>query len=228
LTIAANLQQVKQHIAAAAARAGRRPEEITLVAVTKNVPPEAIRQAIEVSQTVFGENRVQEAEEKIFTLPETLEWHMIGRLQTNKVRRALELFSWIQSVDSLHLAEAIDKRCAQLKREIKVLLEVNIAGEATKAGFSPYDLPGAAEIILKMPHLQVQGLMTIAPLTADPELARPYFQKLRKMRDQLQMAFPQVSWSVLSMGMTDDFEVAIEEGSTMVRIGRAIFGERVG
>jgi hypothetical protein len=237
-TIASNLAAVRQRLAAAARRAGRSPEEITLVAVTKTVLPTLLL-AYELGLRDFGENRVQEAEAKIASArPQAVDirWHLVGHLQTNKAKAAVELFDFIHSVDSLHLAEALDRRAQAAGQRLPVLLEVNVSGEPSKSGFAvagaepaaPWEaLLPAVEQILALPHLDVQGLMTIAPLASDPEQARPYFRALRELRDELQQRFLQVAWRHLSMGMTDDFEVAIEEGATMVRLGRAIFGERM-
>ena len=237
-TIAHNLAAVRQRLAAAAQRAGRSSEEITLVAVTKTVPLPSILIAYELGLRDFGENRVQEAAAKIAgARPQAtdIRWHLVGHLQTNKAKAAVELFDCIQSVDSLHLAEALDRRAQAAGRLLPVLLEVNVSGEASKSGFAAAGAGPAAwreallpavERLLALPHLDVQGLMTIAPLVSDPEQARPYFRALRQLRDELQRRFPQTNWRHLSMGMTDDFEVAIEEGATMVRLGRAIFGER--
>ena len=237
-TIAHNLAVVRQRLAEAARRAGRSPGEITLVAVTKTVPLPSVLIAYELGLRDFGENRVQEAAAKIASTRQQatdIRWHMVGHLQTNKAKAAVELFDCIQSVDSLHLAEALDRRAQAAGRRLPVLLEVNVSGEASKSGFAAAGagpavrreaLLPAVERLLALPHLDVQGLMTIAPLTSDQEQARPYFRALRQLRDELQRRFPQTNWRHLSMGMTDDFEVAIEEGATMVRLGRAIFGER--
>jgi len=237
-TIASNLAAVQQRLAEAARRAGRSPEEITLVAVTKTVPLPSILIAYALGQRDFGENRVQEAAAKIAgARPQAtdIRWHLVGHLQTNKAKAAVELFDFIQSVDSLHLAEALERRAQAAGRRLPVLLEVNVSGEASKSGFAAAGAGAAAprevllpavERLLALPHLDVQGLMTIAPLASDAEQARPYFRALRQLRDELQQRFPQTNWRHLSMGMTDDFEVAIEEGATMVRLGRAIFGER--
>jgi len=233
--IAANLKRVQKRMADAARRAGRNPEEITLVAVTKAIEPAIVKQAIALGLRDFGENRVQEAEWKAPLLPEVT-WHMIGHLQRNKVKKALLIFDLIHSVDSLRLAQEIDRRASRIGARVPVLLEVNLSGEATKYGFrmAPCVTRGEekeaffsyVEEILRLPCLQVKGLMTMAPLVAQPEEARPYFQRLRGLREELREKFSQACWEDLSMGMTDDFEVAIEEGATMVRTGRAIFGER--
>jgi pyridoxal phosphate enzyme (YggS family) len=222
-------------MAYAARRAGRNPEEITLVAVTKTIEPAVIKEVIALGVRDLGENRVQEAEGKAPLLPEVT-WHMIGHLQRNKVKKALLVFDMIHSLDSLRLAQEIDRRASRIGARVPVLLEVNLSGEATKYGFrmAPRVTQGGekealfsyVEKILRLPCLEVKGLMTMAPLVAQPEEARPYFQRLRGLREELRERFPQASWEDLSMGMTDDFEVGIEEGATMVRIGRAIFGER--
>ncbi len=217
LTVAQRLEQVRERIAAACQRAGRSPREVSIVAVAKGFPPEAIREAWEAGVRHLGENRVQEALAKrphLQDLP--LTWHMVGHLQTNKVKAALELFDIIQSVDSLRLAQELDRRAS---RPVPVLLEVNVAGEASKFGFSPDELPHVWPRLRDLPNLEVRGLMTVAPIADDPEAVRPVFRRLREMAEALGLR-------ELSMGMSDDFEVAIEEGATMVRLGRAIFGER--
>ncbi|RLC82738.1 MAG: YggS family pyridoxal phosphate-dependent enzyme [Chloroflexi bacterium] len=228
--IEANLRRVRERIAEAALRKGRRPEDITLVAVTKTIDPERILIAARLGVKHFGENRVQEALRKIPVVNQALgtppTWHMVGHLQTNKVRKALGIFDFIHSVDSVRLAREINKRAGRESKVVPILLEVNISGEATKFGFAPEEVEDAVREILSFPNLSVQGLMTIAPIVNDPEEARPFFRRLRELRDYLAEQFPQIDWKHLSMGMTDDFEVAIEEGATMVRLGRAIFGER--
>jgi hypothetical protein len=219
MNIERNIREVERRIAQAAERAGRSPEEITIVAVTKGVAPQAIEAALKAGIRHIGENRVQEAKEKIALLS-ALElhptWHMVGHLQTNKAKTAMEIFDIIHSVDSLRLAEALSHRA---QNTLPVLLQVNISGEGTKSGLSTAELPKALEEVARLPRLEVKGLMTIAPLMNDPEEVRPIFRRLRELRDSLGLEH-------LSMGMTDDFEVAVEEGATMVRIGRAIFGER--
>ena len=217
--IAENLSTIRERIARAAQRAGRRPDDILLIGASKTVDAARIREAFAAGLTHFGENRVQEAEAKLAQLADIRAktvWSLIGPLQTNKITRTLQLFDAIHSVDSVRLAEAISTRAA---RDVPVLLEVNIGGEASKSGFPPAELPTACEQARRFPHLRIEGLMTVPPQTLDPEQARPYFQALRRLRDQLGLTH-------LSMGMTGDFEVAIEEGATMVRIGRALFGER--
>ncbi len=218
-SVKANLESVKLRIALACRRAGRSPDEVTLVAVTKGVPPSVIAEAFKLGIRDFGENRVQEADKKMGQLTDLSPrptWHMVGHLQTNKAKLALTLFDIIQSVDSINLAQELSRRA---QKPLPVLLEVNVAGETTKTGFRKEELPGIYDIIKKLPNIQVQGLMTVAPLSADAEQVRPVFRQLRQLRDLLGLEH-------LSMGMTDDFEVAIEEGATMVRLGRAIFGAR--
>lgn len=239
--IEANLTRVRDRIAAAAQRGGRGPEEVTLVAVTKTHPARVVAAAYAVGLRDFGENRLEEASAKIPTvqeiipLPERPRWHMVGHLQRRKVRRAVALFDLIHSVDTLRLAQRINRVTEESGKVIQVLLEVNVSGEASKYGF---DLSAAGgkqaraaffadvEQILALPYLRPCGLMTMAPIVTDPEQARPMFVALRTLRDDVSRRFPEVDWCELSMGMTDDFEVAIEEGATMVRIGRAVFGER--
>ena len=220
-TIAERVEAVRLQIADACRRAGRSPEDVTIVAVTKGFPAEAVRDAFAAGLSQFGENRVQEAQAKLPLLADLAPkptWHMVGHLQTNKVKTALGLFDIIQSVDSLHLAQEISRRAPQSVR-VPVLLEVNVAGEAAKYGFSPGELPVRAAEVRALPGLDVRGLMTVAPLVADSEDARPLFRRLRELGQSLGLRG-------LSMGMTDDFAVAVEEGATVVRIGRAIFGER--
>ncbi len=212
------VERVRERIARACMRAGRSPEEVTLVAVTKGVEPEKIIEAFEAGIREFGENRVQEMERKMESLRgirEAARWHMVGHLQTNKVKKALELFDTIQSVDSVKLAEAINRRA---QRKVPVFIQVNVSGEPTKFGFSPQELPSALERIKSLSNLEIRGLMTIAPLTDDEKILREVFRKLRELRDAFGLEH-------LSMGMSNDFEIAVEEGATIVRIGRAIFGE---
>ena len=217
--IGANIEAVKLRIARACERVGRLPDAVTIVAVTKTVEPSAVATAFKLGIRHFGENRVQEAERKIRQL-DWLEphptWHLVGHLQTNKVKVAMELFDIIQSIDSVRLAEVISRRT---ETTLPVLLEVNISGEASKGGFSVAEVAPALEAISRLPRLEIKGLMTIAPMVADAEEVRPVFKELCSLRDSLGLEH-------LSMGMTDDFEVAVEEGATLVRIGRAIFGER--
>jgi pyridoxal phosphate enzyme (YggS family) len=225
--LAARVRAVRARVAAAAGRAGRDPEDVLLVAVSKTVDAERVRAVYELGVKTFGENRVQEARGKIAALRLPLiRWELIGHLQTNKVARAAELFARVQSVDSLRLAEALDREAGRLGRTLPILLEVNVAGEASKFGLAPEAAPAAARAVAALPHLRAEGLMTVAPPAADPEAVRPVFRRLRALRDELRAAAPAGDWRHLSMGMTDDFEVAVEEGATIVRIGRALFGAR--
>ena len=219
MDIARNITEVRERIAHAAARAGRSPDDITIIAVTKYVDDSAIQQAVEAGIKHFGENRVQEAQRKIIQLPGSNLcpiWHMIGHLQRNKVQTALKIFDIIHSIDSVRLAQAIS---AQAEKVFPILLQVNIAGEKTKGGFQRDELSEAVAEISRLPNLSLKGLMTIAPLVDDPEEVRPVFRELRELRDSFGMEH-------LSMGMSNDFEIAVEEGATMVRLGRIIFGER--
>lgn len=217
--VAHNINQIRQRIRSAAERAGRQPEDVTLVAVSKTVEPERLEAALVAGQTLFGESRVQEAKVKIPLIAARAHWHMIGHLQTNKARDAVALFDVIHSVESVKLAAELSKWAERAGKAQAILLEVNVSGEASKFGLKPEDLESTLTEINKLPRLEVQGLMTIAPVAEEVEKARPYFRRLRELRDALNLR-------ELSMGMTHDFEVAIEEGATLVRIGAAIFGER--
>jgi PLP dependent protein len=211
----------------AASRTGRSLADITVVAVTKSFSVEKVREAAEAGMTVFGENRVQEAASKIPSVGKPLEWHLIGHLQTNKVKTALELFSLIQSVDSLRLAQFISKECAESGKTARALLEVNISGEAQKYGFNPDAIGEAADQIAQLPGIRIEGLMGIAPLEGGESAKRAAFKNLRNLFDKLKSkSGPACEMKILSMGMSDDFTLAIEEGSTMIRVGRALFGER--
>jgi pyridoxal phosphate enzyme (YggS family) len=225
--LAANIAEVQAKISAAAQRAGCAAAEITLVAVSKTQPPDMVKIAYNLGVTHFGENRIQEALSKsaVFS-PANIAWHMIGHLQSNKAGKAVGAFACIQSVDSLHLAKLLNRHAEQAGMRQAILLQVNISGELSKEGMTVAETRPLARQIVALPYLDVQGLMTIAPLVADAEEVRPVFRALRHLRDQLRQASPDCTWSHLSMGMTDDFQVAIEEGATIVRIGRAIFGER--
>lgn len=219
MDIEGNLREVERRIAQAAHRAGRSPAEITIVAVTKEVVPQAIEAALKAGIRHIGENRVQEAKEKMRLLSASglhPTWHMVGHLQRNKVKTAVEIFDIIHSIDSLRLAQEVSQRA---QKTLPVLLQVNISGEGTKGGFSVAQLPQALDEVARLPRLEVKGLMTIAPLAADAEEVRPIFRRLRELRDRLRLEH-------LSMGMSDDLEVAVEEGATMLRIGRAIFRKR--
>jgi pyridoxal phosphate enzyme (YggS family) len=231
MSIAGNLALVRERIATAARGAGRSPSEIALIAVSKTQPPERIHEAYAAGLRLFGENRVQEFAEKAAALRDLhgAEWHMIGHLQTNKAAKAVELFDAMDSVDALRLAEKLDAAAKSQGKRLAVLIEINVGGEAAKSGLAP-DSSELDQILRAAPRLvslEFRGLMTVPPLTEDPEQARPYFRKLRQLRDQIAAkGLPAISMDILSMGMSHDFEVAIEEGSTCVRIGTAIFGER--
>ena len=226
-----NVNEIRERIAQAARRAGRLPEEIALMAVTKTHPAELIREAYAAGIRLFGENRVQEFAGKAAALSglANAEWHMIGHLQTNKAGKAAESFSAVDSVDSLKLAEKLDAAARGLNKKLPVLIEVNVGGESAKSGVA-LDSREFDELLTAAPRfeaLQFRGLMTVPPFTEDPQGARPYFRKLRELRDTIAARrLPAISMDVLSMGMSHDFEVAIEEGSTCVRVGTAIFGER--
>ncbi len=224
-SIAENLERVREQIAQAAARAGRVAEDIELVAVTKTHPAEKLREAIEAGQTLFGESRVQEARAKIPELPSNLRWQFVGHLQKNKIRHALPLFEMIHSVDSLGLAQDINRIAEEQGMHPRVLLEVNVAGEGSKFGFESETLRAEMESLLALPRLSILGLMTIPPLAEEAEASRKYFVQLRTLRDRLQAEF-RVDLAQLSMGMTQDFPIAVEEGATLVRVGTAIFGKR--
>jgi pyridoxal phosphate enzyme (YggS family) len=231
MSIAANVASIKERMAAAARRSGRGLSRIALMAVSKTQPPERIREAYDAGLRLFGENRVQEFAGKAVALADlhAAEWHMIGHLQTNKAARTAEFFRAVDSVDSLKLAEKLDAAARNLGKTLEVLVEINVGGEAAKSGAAP-NSPTLEELLLATPRLQAlvfRGLMTVPPLTDDPEGARPYFRRLRKLRDTIAARkLPTVAMEQLSMGMSHDFEVAIEEGSTCVRVGTAIFGER--
>jgi len=225
--IKTNILNICERIAAAAARANRDPAGIRLMAVSKTVEPERIRQALDAGITLLGENYVQEAREKIPVVGRPAVWHMIGHLQTNKVKYVVNLFDWIHSVDRLELARELDKRAGQRSRRLNVLIEVNVSGEASKNGAAPGQVLELVRQISILPNVSVRGLMTMPPYSDDPENSRPCFIVLRQLRDEIvSAALPGISMDELSMGMTDDFEVAIEEGATIIRVGRAIFGER--
>lgn len=220
-----NLHGIHERIAAAAVRARRQPADVQLVAVSKTFPADSVRHAWEAGQRLFGESRVQEAAIKIPALPGAMRWHFIGHLQKNKIRRALPLFELFHGIDSQDTAGAMDRIAAEAGAFPRVLLEVNVAGEATKFGFRADDLERQVEELLALPRLQIEGLMTIAPYDDDPEASRPHFRALREVRDRL-AARTGLPFGTLSMGMSGDFEIAIEEGATIVRVGSAIFGAR--
>jgi pyridoxal phosphate enzyme (YggS family) len=223
---AENLNSIRQRVAAACARAGRDVNSVTLLAVSKTHPPETIRAAVECGQLLFGENKIQEAKAKIPLCPGKARWQFIGHLQSNKVRDAVELFEMIQGVDSLAIAKEISKRAEQAAKTMPILVEVNVAGEGSKFGYAPERLLAELNELNALPRIEVHGLMAIPPYAVVPEKARPYFQKLRELKERAESVLgaplPQ-----LSMGMSGDFDVAIEEGATMVRVGTALFGERL-
>ncbi len=223
--IAERLVAIREKMAMAALAAGRNPAEVELVAVSKTHPTESVREACEAGQIIFGENRVQELVSKAPLLPSHLHWHLIGHLQKNKIRKVLPTVDLIHGVDSLSLAREIDRVASELGLFPRVLLEVNVSGESTKFGFTPGLLSRELETLLALPRLQVEGLMTIAPYVEIAEDVRPVFASLRKLRDDFTRQF-RVPLTTLSMGMSGDFEIAIAEGATLVRIGTAIFGNR--
>jgi len=224
-SIAENLERVRKQMAHAAANAGRAVDEIELVAITKTHLAEKVREAIEAGQTLFGESRVQEARTKIPELPSNIRWHFVGHLQKNKIRHALPLFELFHGVDSLALAEEMNRIATDEGMHPRVLLEVNVAGEGSKFGFSTDKLREQMEELLALQRLSILGLMTIPPLADKTEASRRYFVQLRELRDRLQTEF-HVDLPQLSMGMTQDFPIAVAEGATLVRVGTAIFGER--
>lgn len=236
IDIAAHLRSVQARIADAARRTGRDPAQIRLVAVTKTLSTDLIGAAYELGLRDFGENRVEEAAGKVAALPPDITWHMIGHIQSRKAKQVVQLMHCIHSVDSLWLAVRLDRLSVRRLPPLPVLLEINVSGESSKSGFpaarwsaDPHvrqSLFSGIGQLVALPHLKVEGLMTIAPIVSETEQARPVFASLRRLRDELSSQFPGSDWSHLSMGMTDDFEIAIEEGATIVRIGRAIFGQR--
>jgi len=221
-----NAARVLERVARAAERSGREAQAIRLIAVGKTQSVEFIGEALEAGLTVFGENYVQEAEEKIRAFPQA-EWHFIGKLQRNKVKKAVSLFSWIQTVDSLGLLAEISRRAAEAGKVLPVLVEVNVAGEGSKAGVAPEEITGILEAAPGLPGISLKGLMAIPPWTEDPGESRPYFIRLREMLAEcVSRGGADPEMTELSMGMSNDFEAAIEEGATMVRVGTAIFGSR--
>jgi len=227
MSVAENLKAVMDRIAAAAKRAGRDPSSVRLVTVTKTVAPERIREAVAAGAAILGENRVQEAKEKIEALGAIASWHLIGRLQTNKAKYAVRLFDLIHSVDTIGLARELDKQAAKTGKVQDVLVEVSIAGEASKAGMAVREAPALVRGVASLRHVRVRGLMTMPPYSEDPDDSRPFFRVLRELAEAIAKEnIPGVSMQELSMGMSGDFEVAVEEGATLVRVGTAIFGER--
>jgi PLP dependent protein len=231
MTVSENVVFVRERIALASKRSGRNPEQVRLMAVTKTHTSERIREAHAAGLRLFGENRVQEFSGKAGALSdlENAEWHMIGHLQTNKAAKAAELFAAVDSIDAVRLAERLDAAARRLGKQIEILIEINVGGEAAKSGIAPDsgELEKLLEAVPAFPALKLRGLMTVPPFTSHSEDARPYFRRLRELRDRIaRRKLPGVAMEVLSMGMSHDFEVAIEEGSTCVRVGTAIFGER--
>jgi hypothetical protein len=225
MDISANLNSVRQRVAAACARAGRDAGEVTLVSVSKGQPAEVVCAAAQLGLTVFGESRVQEAKGKIGLCPACLHWHLIGHLQSNKCRDAVHLFAMIQSVDSLSLAREINKWADKSAKTMPVLIEVNVAGESSKFGYAPEQVLAELQQLNALPRIEVHGLMTVAPFTQDAEKVRPVFRRLRELKGQCEELLG-AALAHLSMGMSDDFEVAVEEGATMIRLGSAVLGPR--
>ncbi len=225
MSFADNLAAIQQRIRAACARAGHDAQSVVLLAVSKTQPPEAIAGAVNCGQMLFGENKVQEARAKIPSCPGRARWHFIGHLQSNKARDAVELFEMIHSVDSRSLARELSKRCEQAAKQMPFLLEVNVAGESSKFGYKPEQMLAELKELNSLPRLALQGLMTVPPFAVDAEKSRPYFRRLRELKSQCEQTLG-LPLPHLSMGMSGDFEIAIEEGATMVRIGTALFGPR--
>jgi pyridoxal phosphate enzyme (YggS family) len=225
MDLAVNLETIRQRIRDACGRAGRNPDSVSLLAVTKRIRRKWCRRRRNCGLILFGENKVQEAKAKIPLCPGKLRWHLIGHLQSNKCRDAVELFEMIQSVDSLPLAQEINKRAEQAARTMPVLLEVNVAGEASKFGYRPEQLLAELKELNALPRIEIHGLMTVPPWSAEAEKARPHFRRLRELKQRAEAVLG-APLPHLSMGMSGDFEIAIEEGATMVRIGTALFGPR--
>ena len=225
MELADNLNSIRQRIAAACARAGRSTDAVTLLAVSKTHPPETIRAAVDCGQIFFGENKIQEAKAKIPLCPSRARWQFIGHLQSNKVRDAVDLFEMIQGVDSLNIAREISKRAVQSAKTMPILLEVNVAGEGTKFGYPPERLLAELNELNGLPRIEIHGLMAIPPYTTVAEKVRPHFRRLRELKLECEQILG-TPLPHLSMGMSGDFETAIEEGATIVRIGTALFGER--
>ena len=224
-SLAQNLAMIRERISVAAGKHGRKPGEVRLVAVSKTHPAEAICEVFGAGQRAFGESRVQEALPKLDALPREIEWHFIGHLQTNKIRKVVDRFSLFHGVDNQNLALQMNRIAGELGATANVLLEVNVSGEESKFGFDPKTLSAALEDLLPLPFLRIQGLMTMAPYSDDPETSRPFFSKLRELRDRLSVESGN-PMPELSMGMSGDFEQGIAEGATIVRVGSAIFGDR--
>jgi pyridoxal phosphate enzyme (YggS family) len=227
MPVSENLKIVMDRIAVAAKRAGRDPSSVRLVVVTKTIDHDRIREAVAAGASILGENRVQEAKEKIEALGKPASWHLIGHLQTNKAKYAVKLFDLIHSVDNLELAAEIDRQAAKIGKVQEILVEVNIAGEASKAGMAVKGAPALVAAAARLKNISIKGLMTMPPFSESPEDSRPYFSVLRELAETVAKEnIPNASMKELSMGMSGDFEVAIEEGATLVRVGTAIFGGR--
>ncbi len=227
MSIKERLEKIKERVFEACLRAGRKPEEVRILGAAKKQPAEKIREAFAAGLTLIGENYVQEAQKKKELLADLpLEWHLIGALQTNKARHAVKIFDLIETVDRPAIARELAKRAAKIGRRLPVLIEVNVGGEETKAGVEPEGLEALCEEILALKSLELRGLMTIPPFRPRPEEVRPYFVKLRELLAKMQQKFPEAPLKELSMGMSHDFEIAVEEGATIVRVGTALFGPR--
>lgn len=225
--ITANYTQVREQVAQAARRCGRQPEDITIVCAAKTKGPEHVRAALAAGATDIGENYIQEAQDKQAAIAEPARWHLIGHLQRNKAKVAVSLFSLIHSLDSIALARALDRQAEKQQVEVRTLIEVNVGAETTKSGIAPADIGPLLEAVASLSHVRVEGLMTIPPPSETIEASRPYFQQLMRLRQEYtSMNGPNIDLRELSMGMTNDYPIAIQEGATLVRIGRAIFGER--
>ena len=224
-SVAENLERVREQIAEAAKKAGREVDDIELIAISKTHDAERVREAVEAGQQLFGESKVQEARVKIPELPSSLRWHFVGHLQKNKIRHALPLFELFHGIDDVDLARDLDRIAEEVGAHPRILLEVNVAGEGSKFGFQPDKLRKEMESLLALPRLTIEGLMGIPPLAEESEASRKFFVDLRELRDAIEKEFS-IKLPQLSMGMTNDFPIAIEEGATMVRVGTAIFGER--
>ena len=227
VSLADNLHSIQQRIRSACDRVDREPNSLTLLAVTKTHPPDVIQSAVEAGLLFFGENKIQEAKAKIPLCPGRARWHFIGHLQSNKCRDAVELFEMIESVDSLAIAQEINKRAEQAAKTMPVLMEVNVAGEASKFGYKPEKLLAELKDLNKLSRIEINGLMAVPPWSPNPESSRPHFQRLRELKAQAESELG-APLPHLSMGMSGDFEVAIEEGATIIRVGTALFGERHG
>jgi pyridoxal phosphate enzyme (YggS family) len=225
MELADRLADIQQRMAAACTRAGRAVDAVQLLAVSKTHPPETVDKAIDLGLTLFGENRVQEAKAKIPRCSSRATWHMIGHLQSNKVRDAVELFSMIEGVDSLRIAQEISNRAGQADKTLPLLLEVNVGGEASKSGYAPEALLAEVKKLAALPNISVRGLMTVPPWKPMADQVRPFFAKARELKEQCEQILGN-PLPHLSMGMSGDFEVAIEEGATLIRVGTALFGER--